>query len=79
MLMPVNPFSDDMPFRTLTQCFKWKLVSSTQQLILLTLFIIRPVSSDQTKLTSSGILTRCLKGTSFIHEVIVQKHVPVRV
>ena len=28
--------------------FKMKLVSSTQQLILLTLFIIRPVSSDQT-------------------------------
>ena len=27
---------------------KYKLVSSTQQLILLTLFIIRPVSSDQT-------------------------------
>ena len=28
--------------------FKTKLVSSTQQLILLTLFIIRPISSDQT-------------------------------
>ena len=53
-------------------------MSSTQQLILLTLFIIRPVSSDQTDFTS-GILTRCLKGTSFIHAVIVQKHVPVRV
>ena len=53
-------------------------MSSTQQLILLPLFIIRPVSSDQTDLASSGILTRCLKGTSFIHEAIVQKHVPVR-
>ena len=30
--------------------FKWRLVSGTQQLILLTLFIIRPVSSDQTDL-----------------------------
>ena len=28
------------------------------------------------KQTSSGILTRCLKGTSFIHRVRVQKHVP---
>ena len=28
--------------------FKWKLVSSTQQLILLTLFMIRLVSSDRT-------------------------------
>ena len=28
--------------------FKWRLVSSTQELILLTLLIIRPVSSDQT-------------------------------
>ena len=35
---------DEMIFKF----FKWKLVSSTQQLILLTLFIIRPVSSDQT-------------------------------
>ena len=51
-------------------------MSSTQQLILLTLFIIRPVSSDQTDFTSAEILTRCLKGTSFIHEVIVQNHVP---
>ena len=32
--------------------FKWRLESGPQQLILLTLFIIRPVSSDQ---TSSGI------------------------
>ena len=31
------------------------------------------------KQTSSGILTRYLRGTSFIHKLIVQKHVPVRV
>ena len=30
------------------QFLKWKLVSSTQQLIFITLFIIGPVSSDQT-------------------------------
>ena len=29
-------------------CFKWRLVSSTQELILLTLSVIRPVSSDET-------------------------------
>ena len=28
--------------------FKWRLVSSTQELILVSLFILRPVSSDQT-------------------------------
>ena len=27
--------------------FKWRLVGSTQELILVTLFILRPVSSDQ--------------------------------
>ena len=50
-------------------------MSSTQQLILTLL-------SDWFRLmkqTSSGILTRCLKGTIFVHEVIVQKYVPVRV
>ena len=46
-------------------CCKWRLVRSTQELILLTLFII----SDRFRLikqTSSGILViRWLKGTSF--------------
>ena len=28
--------------------FKWRLSSSTQELILVSLFILRPVSSDQT-------------------------------
>ena len=28
---------------------------------------------------SSGILTRCIKGTSFIHKFMVQKRVPVTV
>ena len=30
------------------------------------------------KRTSSGILTRGLKGTSFIHKLIVQKHIPAK-
>ena len=29
--------------------------------------------------TSSGIVTRWLRGTSFIHKLMVQKYVPVRV
>ena len=49
-------------------------MSSTQELSLLTLFIIRPLSSDQTDFIS--VLIRCLKGTSFMHRVMVQKHVP---
>ena len=60
--------------------FKWKLVSSTQQLILLTLFIIRPVSSNQTDfIRDSNKMSKGNYNCSFIHEVIVQKHVPVRV
>ena len=41
-------------------CFflKWRLVSGTQQLILLTLFIIRPVSSDQTDFVRDLTLNR---------------------
>ena len=41
-------------------------MSSTQELILLTLFIIRPVSSDQTDFMRDS---RCLKGTSSIHKI----------
>ena len=59
--------------------FKWKLVSSTQQLILLTLFIIRPVSSDQTdSIRDSNKMSKGNYNCSFIYEVIVQKHVPVK-
>ena len=55
-------------------------MSSTQQLILLTLFIIRPVSSDQTDfIRDSNKMSKGNYNCSFIHEVIVQKHVPVRV
>ena len=35
-------------FLILQFSFKWRLVSSTQELILVTLFTLRPVSSDQT-------------------------------
>ena len=57
-------------------------MSSTQQLILLTLFIIRPVSFDQTDFIRDSNKMSNYKwnyNCSFIHEVIVQKHVPVRV
>ena len=52
-------------------------MSSTQQLILLTEFIIRPVSSDQTDfIRDSNKMSKGNYNCSFIHEVIVQKHVP---
>ena len=52
-------------------------MSSTQELILVTLFILRPVSSDQTEFIRDS--NRCIKGTSFIHKFMVQKRVPVTV
>ena len=39
----------------------------------------RHTATDLVKQTSSGILTRFLRGTSFLHKLLVQKHVPVRV
>ena len=54
-------------------------MSSTQELILVTLFILRPVSSDQTDIIRDS--NKMFKGnlSSFIHKFMVQKRVPVTV
>ena len=46
----------------------------------LNLFIIRPVLSDQTDfIKDSNKMSKGKMSKSFIHKLIVQKHVPVRV
>ena len=42
-------------------------------------FVYYPTGFIRSKQTSSRILTGFVKGTSFLHEVIIQKHVLERV